>query len=186
MANQHGRPMEGERHTPKYPRDYPALPSGLQPLPFYPNLKRELRSVTGALVLTYLEIYHPPSRDASGALLRAPVTLHLDQISEDLQISRRTLFTALCVLAARWGSEEARARAARAGREFLNPAHTVNGRFKLYSVTGAIGYIPHTIVQLSRNFPLISAMLQKAGITSLTQQEVIGIDRFKTLAAAAL
>jgi hypothetical protein len=186
MANQHGRPMEGERYTPKYPRDYPALPSRLLPLPYYPNLKRELRSVTGALVLTYLEIYHPPSQDASGAIFFAPVTLHLDRVSEDLQISRRTLFTALSVLAARWVSEEARARAARAGREFLNPAHSVNGRFKLYSVTGAIGYIPHTIVQLRRNFPLISAMLQKAGITSLTQQEFIGIDRFETLAAAAI
>ena len=178
--------MEGERHTPKYPCDYPALPSGLHPLPYYPNLKRELRSVTGALVLTYLEIYHPPSQDKSGALLRAPVTLHLDQISEDLQISRRTLFTALCVLAARWGSEETRARAARAGREFLNPAHTINGRTKFYSVTGAIGYIPHTIVQLRRNFSLIAAMLQNVGITSLAQQEFVGIDRFKTLDAAAI
>ncbi|MGD0831032.1 MAG: hypothetical protein ABR907_08830 [Terracidiphilus sp.] len=186
MENQYGRPMEGERHTPKYPRDYPALPSGLQPLPFYPNLKRELRSVTGALVLTYLEIYHPPLQDSSGALLGAPVTLHLDQISEDLQISRRTLFTALCVLAARWGSEEAWARAARAGREFLNPAHTINGRTKFYSLTGAIGYLPHTTVQLRRNFPLISFMLQKAGITSLVHQEFIGIDHFKTLDAAAI
>ncbi len=186
MVNQYGKPMEGERHTPKYPRDYPALPSGLLPLPFYPNLKRELRSVTGALVLTYLEIYHPPPQDASGALLREPVTLHLDQISEDLQISRRTLFTALCVLAARWGSEEARARAARAGREFLNPAHTINGKFKFYSITGAIGYIPHTIVQLHRNFSLISYTLKNAGITSLAQQDFIGIDRFKTLDAAAI
>ena len=185
MANQNGKPMEGERHSPKYPRDYPALPSGLQPLPFYPNLKRELRSVTGALVLTYLEIYYPPPQDASGALLSAPVTLHLDQISEDLQISRRTLFTAMCVLAARWGSEEACARAARAGREFLNPAHTINGQTKFYSVTGAIGYIPHTTVQLRRNFSLIAAMLQNAGITSLAQQEFVGIDRFKTLDAAA-
>jgi hypothetical protein len=186
MANQYGKPMEGERHTPKYPRDYPASPSGLQPLPFYPNLKRELRSVTGALVLTYLEIYHPPSQDTSGAVLCAPVTLHLDQVSEDLQISRRTLFTALCVLAARWGSEEARGRAARAGREFLNPAHSVNGRLKCYSVTGAIGYIPHTIVKLRRNFPLLSTVLQKAGIISLTQQEFIGIDRFETFDAAAI
>jgi hypothetical protein len=113
------------------------------------------------------------------------VTLHLDQISEDLQISRRTLFTALCVLAARWGSEEACARAARAGREFLNPAHTINGQVKCYSVTGAIGYIPHTIVQLRRNFSLIAAMRQNAGITSLAQQEFVGIDRFKTLDAAA-
>ena len=131
MTNQNRRPAEGERYNPKYPQDYPASRSGLQPLPFYPNLKRELRSVTGALVLTYLEIYYPPSQDASGALLRAPVTIHLDRISEHLQISRRTLFTVLCVLAARWESEEARARAARAGREFLNPAHSVNGRVKL-------------------------------------------------------
>ena len=186
MANKFGEPMEGERYAPKYPDDYPASPSGLQPLPFYPNLKRELRSVTGALVLTYLEIYHPPSQDTSGAVLCAPVTLHLDQVSEDLQISRRTLFTALCVLAARWGSEEAQARAARAGREFLNPAHSINGRTKFYSVTGAIGYIPHTVVQLRRNFPLISSMLQKAGITSLVQQEFVGIDHFKTLHAAAI
>jgi hypothetical protein len=51
MAIPYDRPMVGERYRPKYPRDYPALPSGLQPLPYYPNLKRELRSVTGALVL---------------------------------------------------------------------------------------------------------------------------------------
>jgi hypothetical protein len=158
----------------------------LLPLPYYPNLKRELRSVTGALLLTYLEIYYPAPQDVSGAILRTPVTLHLDQISEDLQISRRTLFTALCVLATRWGSEEARGRAARARREFLNPAHSFNGRLKPYSITGAIGYIPHTIVQLRRNFPLLSAVLQKAGITSLTQQESFGIDRFKTLDAAAI
>jgi hypothetical protein len=155
-------------------------------LPYHPNLKRELRSVTGSLVLTYLEIYHPVPQDSSGTVLHAPVTLHLGQISEDLQISRRTLFTALCVLAARWESEEARARAARAGREFINPAHTRNGQWKFYSVTGAIGYVPSTIVQLRRNIPLIAAVLQKAGITSLAQQEFIGIDRFKTLAAAAI
>jgi hypothetical protein len=92
----------------------------------------------------------------------------------------------MCVLAARWGSEEACARAARAGREFLNPAHTINGQTKFYSVTGAIGYIPHTTVQLRRNFSLIAAMLQNAGITSLAQQEFVGIDRFKTLDAAAI
>jgi len=173
--------MEGERYTPKYPHDYPASPSSLPPVPYHPNLKRELRSVTAAMVLTYLEIYYPAPQDASGALLRAPVTLYLDQISQDLQISRRTLFTALCVLAARWGSEEARGRGARAGREFLNPAHTRNGHWKFYSITGAIGYVPSTIAQLRRNFPLLSALLQKAGVISLTQQKSIGIDHFKTL-----
>jgi len=171
---------------PKYPCDYPARPSGLPPVPYHPNLKRELRSVTAAMVLTYLEIYYPAPQDASGAVLRAPVTLHLDRVSEDLQISRRTLFTALCVLAARWGSEEARGRAARAGREFLNPAHTRNGHWKFYSVTGAIGYVPSTIVQLRRNFPVLSALLQKARVTSLTHQECHSIDHFKTLDPAAI
>ena len=105
-----------------------------------PSKPEERASIgDGCMVLTYLEIYYPAPQDASGTVLRAPVTLHLDRVSEDLQISRRTLFTALCVLAARWGSEEARGRAARAGREFLNPAHTRNGHWKFYSVTGAIG-----------------------------------------------
>jgi hypothetical protein len=183
MTNQDDRPVEGERYAPRYPRDYPACPSDLQPLPYYPNLKAALRSVTASLVFTYLEIYHPTPQDSSGAYLRVPVTLHLDKISEDLQISRRTLFTALCVLAARWRNDDARLRAARACWEFLNPAHSVNGRVKPYSVTGAIGYIPHTIVHLRRNFPLISFMLRKAGISSLVQEEFSGIDHFEKLAA---
>jgi hypothetical protein len=183
MSNQSDRPKEGERYAPKYPRDYPASLSGLQPLPYYPNLKAALQSVTASLVFTYLEIHHPTPQDSSGTFLRVPVTLHLDKISEDLQISRRTLFTALCVLAARWRSEKERLLAARARREFLNPDHSVNGRFKPYSVTGAIGYIPHTIVQLRRNFPIISFMLRKAGISSLAQEECDGIDRFEKLAS---
>jgi hypothetical protein len=155
----------------------------LLPLPYYPNLKAALRSVTASLVFTYLEIHHPTPQDSSGTFLRVPVTLHLDKISEDLQISRRTLFTALCVLAARWRNDDERLGGARAGREFLNPDHSVNGRFKPYSVTGAIGYIPHTIVHLRRNFPVISFMLRKAGISSLAQEEFSGIDRFEKLAS---
>jgi hypothetical protein len=183
MSNQRDRPKEGERYVSKYPRDYPASPSGLLPLPYYPNLKAALRSVTGALVFSYLEIHHPTPQDSSGTFLRVPVTLHLDKVSEDLQISRRTLFTALCVLAARWRSEKERLLAALAGREFLNPDHTLNGRWKCYSVTGAIGYVPHTIVQLRRNFSAISYALKKAGISSLSQEDCSGIDRFEKMAA---
>ena len=58
---------------------YPALPSRLLPLPYHPNLKRELRSVTAAPVLTYLQIYHPSSQDTSGAPLRASVTKGIRQ-----------------------------------------------------------------------------------------------------------
>jgi hypothetical protein len=53
MASRTDKPIEGERYKAKYPRDYPASPSGLPPLPYCPNLKRELRSVTAALVITY-------------------------------------------------------------------------------------------------------------------------------------
>jgi hypothetical protein len=158
----------------------------LLPLPYYPNLKAALRSVTASLVFTYLEIHHPTPQDSSGTFLRLPVTLHLDKISEDLQISRRTLFTALCVLAARWRSDAARLRAARAGREFLNPDHSVTGKIKPYSITGAIGYIPHTVVYLRRNFTTISFILRKAGISSLAQEEFSGIDRFEKLADATV
>ena len=98
MANQRDRPKLGERYTPKYPRDYPASPSALLPLPYYANLKTVFGSVTACLVFTYLEIHHPSPRDESDRPLNTPITLHLDQISEDLQISRRTLFTALCSL----------------------------------------------------------------------------------------
>ena len=185
MANRACRPVEGERYDPKYPRDYPASPSRLPPLPYYPNLKRALRSVTAALVFTYIEIYHPAPQDSSGTFLSGPVTLNLDQISEDLQITRRTLFTAICILAARWRDEEIRGHAARSHREFLNPAHIVHARWKPYSVTGATSYLPHTMVQLRRNFPAIATMLRKAGIASLAQQEFAGMDQFDKLVAAA-
>ncbi len=179
MANQRDRPKLGERYTPKYPRDYPASPSALLPLPYYANLKTVFGSVTACLVFTYLEIHHPSPRDESDRPLNTPITLHLDQISEDLQISRRTLFTALCVLATRWKSEEERRRAVRAGRVFLKPEHTRNGRWKHYSITGAIGYVPSTVVELHRNFPVIARTLQEAGILTLDQQEFIGLDPFK-------
>jgi hypothetical protein len=185
MASHSCSPVEGERYDPKYPRDYPASPSRLQPLPYYPNLKRALRSVTGALVFTYIELLHPPQQDSSGTFLSGPITLHLDQISEDLQITRRTLFTSICILAARWRDEEARGRAARGRREFLNPIHTIHARWKLYSITGATSYVPHTIVQLRRNLPAIANLLRNAGITSLSQQEFPGMDQFEKLTAAA-
>ena len=71
-------------------------------------------------------------------------------------------------------------RAVRASREFL--ANTTNGRWKLYSVTGATSYLPHTIVQLRRNYPLIANMPQKARITSIAEQEFVGMDQFGRLA----
>lgn len=168
MTSRTHKPIEGERYTAKYPRDYPALPSGLLPLPYYPNLKRELRSVTGALLLTYLEIHHPAPRGPDGAILATPVTLDLDAVAADLQVSRRTLCVNLSVLCAWWPTEEARGRAARASREFLNPDHTRYGRWKFYSATGSKTWRPRTIVQLRRNFAYLTWLLRQTGIATLT------------------
>ena len=119
MAYETDRPIEGEPHTPKDP----ASSSGLAPLPYHPNLKRELQSVTGALLLAYLEIHHPAPRDPNGAILNTPVTLDLDAVAADLGVSRRTLCISLSILSAWWPTEEARGRAARSGLEFFNLSH---------------------------------------------------------------
>jgi hypothetical protein len=167
MTSQTDRPVEGERYTARYPCDYPASPSGLQPSIYYPNLKRELQSVTGSLLLTYLEIHHPTPRGPDGAILTTPVTLDLDAVAADLQVSRRTLCVNLSVLCAWWPTEEARGRAARAGREFLNPDHTRYGHWKFYSATGSKTWRPGTIIRLRRNFAHLTKLLQDAGIATL-------------------
>ena len=47
-------------------------PSTIEPLPYFPNLKSQLRGVTASLVLTYLEIHHPAPRDSNGTILAGP------------------------------------------------------------------------------------------------------------------
>jgi len=167
MAHGTDRPIEGEWYAPTHPRDYPVLPSGLPPLPYHPHLKRELRSVTAALVLTYLEIHHPAPRGPDGAILTTPVTLDLDAVAANLSVTSRTLLVNLSILCAWWPTEEARSRAARAGRDFLKPDHTRYGRWKFYSATGPKTWRPGTIIQLRRNFAHLSKLLQEAGIATL-------------------
>jgi hypothetical protein len=75
-------------------------------MPYFLNLKGELRGVTASMVLTYLEIHHPALRDSNGTSLTIPVTLNLDAVAGDLQISRRTLFVTLSVLCAWWPAED--------------------------------------------------------------------------------
>jgi hypothetical protein len=164
MAHETDRPIQRRPHTPKDP----VSPSRLPPLPYHPNLKRELQSVTAALVLTYLEIHHPAPRDPNDAILNTPVTLDLDAVATDLGVSRRTLCVSLSVLCAWWPEEEARSRGARAGREFLNPNHTRYGRIKPYSATGSKTWRPGTIIRLRRNFGQLKHLLQKAGIATLS------------------
>lgn len=95
------------------------------------------------------------------------MTLNLDSVAADLGVSRRTLCVNLSVLCAWWPTEEARGRAARAGREFLNPDHTRYGRWKFYSATGSKTWRPGTIIQLRRSFECLTKLLQDAGIATL-------------------
>ena len=142
-------------------------PSAIEPLPYFPNLKGQLRGVTASLVLTYLEIHHPAPRDPNRAILTTPVTLNLDAVAADLQVSRRTLLVTLSVLCVWWPTEEGRCRAARASREFLNPDHIRYGPWKFYSATGSKTWRPGTIIQLRRNFAYLTWLLRQAGIATL-------------------
>ena len=168
MAIQNDARPIGERNTPMSPSKVPMPPSTIEPLPYFPNLKGQLRGVTASLVLTYLEIHHPAPRDPNRAILTTPVTLNLDAVAADLHVTRRTLLVTLSVLCAWWPTEEARCRAARASREFLNPDHTRYGQRKFYSATGSKTWRPGTIVQLRRDFGHLAFLLRDAGIATLT------------------
>lgn len=167
MANATDRAIERERSTPKDSCDGPDSPCDLPLLPYHPGLKRQLQSVTAALVLTYLEIHHPAPRNPDGTILTPSVTLDLDAVAADLEVSRRTLCVNLSVLCAWWPTEEARCCAARSGREFINPSHSRYGRLKFYSATGSRTWRPGTIIQLRRNYGHLKILLQNAGIVTL-------------------
>jgi hypothetical protein len=167
VANQYDTRPIGERNTPVQPTKVPMVRSTIEPLPYFPNLHRHIRGVTASLVLTYLEIHHPAPRGLNGAILTTAVTLNLDAVAADLQVSRRTLLVTLSVLCAWWLTEEAQCRAARASREFLNPDHARYGQWKFYSATGSKTWRPGTIIQLRRNFAHLTWLLQQAGIATL-------------------
>lgn len=52
--------------------------------------------------MSYFEIYCPSRQDSSGVLLSDAVTVDLGRVSADLQLGRRTLYIAICILATRW------------------------------------------------------------------------------------
>ena len=158
--------MAGENGK-KSTRDhiYDRDPSKIDPIPYYPNLHRQLHSLSASILVAYLEIHHPPPQDANGQPTDGPVRLELDRASDDLQVSRRTLYVTLAILSVFWKTEEARARGARARREFIQPDHIRLPQAKLYSVTGSKSFWPGSIWGLRRNFPLLAYTLQQAGFT---------------------
>jgi hypothetical protein len=167
MDNQTDRAIDDRRCTIKGPAAHVASTSGLSSLPYFPALGRALGGVTISLVVCYLEIHHrasTPDPEACRGVRNAPIHLDCDQACEDLGISRRTLHICLCCVSTWWKTEEERSRAARAGREFMNPIHSRYGRMKVYSVTGSKTWRPGTIIQLRRNVTHLKNLLQNAGI----------------------
>jgi hypothetical protein len=142
-----------------------------EPIPYYAGLAKVLHGPTLALVLTYLEWYHPAPQDSPDGhpgIENAPVTIDCDQVSAALGVSRRTLHIALSCLGACRSSEEARVRAARVGREFLNTAHSLkpsgHDPVKCYSFTGPRSYSRPQILAMRRNHGKLASVLAKAGI----------------------
>ena len=160
------RIRSGKRKSDR-PLSVPMLPSTIEPLPYFPNLHRCIHGVTASLVLTYLEIHHPAPRDSNGTILTIPLTLSLDTVAADLQVSRRTLCVSLSVICTWWPTERARLRAACASREFLNRDHSRCGQWKFYSATGPKTWRQGTIIQLRRDFRHLSMLIQDAGIATL-------------------
>jgi len=167
MANHSDTRQVEEGDKSARPLSVPMLPSTIEPLPYFPNLHRCIYSVTASPVLTYLEIHYPAPRDSNDTILAAPVTLNLDVVAADLQVSRRTLCVNLSGLCTWWPTENARWNAARASREFLNPDHSRYGRWKCYSATGPKTWRPGTTIQLRRNFGHLCRLLKDAGIATL-------------------
>ena len=147
-----------------------------EPLPYYAGLAKVLHGPTLALVLTYLEFHHPAPQDSPEGipgLENGPVTIDCDVVSAALGISRRTLHIALSCLGCWWSTEEARSRAARVDREFLNPAHSKYDPVKLYSVSGSKAYTETgRKLALRRNYPKLLSTLALAGIVAPSDDRI--------------
>ena len=138
--------------------------STIGPVPYFPNLHRQLRSLAATLFVSYLEIHHPAPQDDQGRILDLPVMVSADQIAHDLQTGRRTLLVTLSMLGVFWKSEEARARGARGNREFLPQPESTYPGVKIYSITGSHSWRPNVQWAIRRNLPLLHHSLQLAGI----------------------
>jgi len=137
------------------------------PIPYYASLCKVLGGATLALVVTYLEIHHPPPNDATrtpAGPSSAPVFVGCDQICEAIGVNRRTLHIALYRMCVWWRNEEARSAALRSGREFLNADHSKFGKVKPYSIVGSRQFTNPQTLTFRRNYGRINQILTQAHI----------------------
>lgn len=168
MTNQRGRPLTKEPEGFLQRAGYVQEASAIDPLPYFPNIVRQVRGPTNAMVLTYLEMIYPAPQDANGAILDRAVTIDCDQACQDIQVSRRTLHVALRCLGSWFLTEDARGLAERAGRAFINSDHSFQSSIKPFSVVGAKAYgLDHLTLSIKRNFQRLNAIFSRAGLDFL-------------------
>jgi len=143
----------------------PDAASTFGPIPYFPGLKKIVPNVTCALLVTYLEMRFPAPQDDRRHISSLPVTVPLDTVREDLQISRRTLGLNLYALARVYREESKRWSSARASREFIQQHHRTKGTRKLYSIVCDHNLERARTFILRRNMPMLLAAFANAGVS---------------------
>jgi hypothetical protein len=122
---------------------WPSLPPYISPLPFYPTLRRALRSHGAAVLLAYLEVFH-----------WIDTQVVLAHVQQELQITKRSWWWVASAISTSHASTADRRTAQMAHREFVTP----------YSLTAVTP--DRTTWELRRNQTTLDNLLQKAHITS--------------------
>lgn len=136
----------------------PPESSAMEPLPYFPNLRRALASHGAALLLIYFEVHFAPPQDSPDA----PVLVSQRRVLVDLQLGEWVFRRYAAFIGTRFPSNAQRIVAARAGREFYRADKRVCGTLKPYSLTAA----GPGMFSLRRNHPRLCSLLDAAGISA--------------------
>ena len=134
--------------------------STIGPIPYYPELRRKLRWHGPAILLVYLEIYHPE--------IQSPLFVDLRRIQVDLVVGRELFWTYFNPLGTVFQKPEDLWRAQRSRREFIRPDHQHNGVWRCYSLTR----VREDIYELRRNKPLIQDLIANCTPTAKLSQSI--------------
>lgn len=163
MAKKNSFRAAGKSHEPT---TMPSAPSLIGAFPYYPNLRRALRSHGAALLVTYLETFHSVSQDATNQR----VEIEISRTLRDLQLSPRAFWRYSSYMSVRHRTPAALAAAQRTGREFTTNQVHVSGALKPYSITRTRpGYMA-----IRRNWPRLVYLLQGAGVIGQISEQNCG------------
>jgi hypothetical protein len=157
MAKKHRFRAEGKSHEPK---STPQESSTIEPLAYWPNLRRALRSHGAALLIIYLEVHWPITQDTQNGR----VLLDIRRTQVDLQLPTNAFWRYANLISTIYPSRSARSAAVLAGREFWRSDLRTVGPVKLYSIMRN-GYHHGDTLELRRNVPAIEQLFQSTGVS---------------------